>query len=333
MSRAWRHIAVVRPCCIGDAVFALPAIDALLRHAPQATLEVWTGHHSAPIHRLHGVADRISLMPDVAGVAGAAGLARRIVASEADLIVLLDRSRLLRTALQATCGRQRRLLCMTPDAAPQGHEIDRFLDVLEPLGVHSADATPHLPIPARTDDDADASRTVVIHVGGGGNPGAQMGSKQWPAASIAVAMELLHEAGWEPALLGGPDDVTRVAEIRAYASVVPAHIHVGDDAVEVSARRIATAAGYIGPDTGLTHVAAAFGVPTVAIFGPTNPSRYAPRGRAVRITAPPGAWQLQQGDLRDADVRAASSATTTASVEPSEVVSALLSMLPNGGAA
>lgn len=320
----------MRPCCIGDAVVALPAISALRQHAPQAAIEVWTGHHSAPIHRLHGVADRISLMPDVAGVAGAAGLARRIVASDADLVVLLDRSRILRAALQATCGRQRRLLCMAPDAAPEGHEVDRFLDVLQPLGLHAADVTPHLPTPERA-TDMQTDGTVVLHIGGGGNPGAQMGSKQWPTASIAVAVALLHDAGWGVTLLGGPDDVARVAEIRAHTEVAPAHVHVGDDTVDVSARRIAQAAGYIGPDTGLTHVAAAFGVPTVAIFGPTNPARYAPRGAAVRIAAPSAAWHLQQGDLRDPDQRGVTAAPSTASVQPSEVVQALLAMLPDVG--
>ena len=332
MSGSWRHIAIVRPCCIGDAVFALPAINALHQHAPQATIEVWTGHHSAPIHHLHGVADRITLMPDIAGVAGAAGLARRISASETDLVVLLDRSQILRTGLRAIAGRHRRVLWMAPDAAPQGHEVDRFLDVLAPLCISGVDPTPHLPIPNDCAAGEDAARTVVIHIGGGGNPGAQMESKQWPAASIAQAMELLHEAGWSTSLLGGPDDVPRIAEVRAHTCVAPTDILVGDDALEVSATLIAAAAGYIGPDTGLTQVAAAFGIPTVAIFGPTNPSRYAPRGATVYIAAPPDAWHLQQGDLRDATRRVASTATATARVGATEVVQALLTMLPSGGA-
>jgi len=45
----------------------------------------------------------------------------------------------------------------------------------------------------------------------------------------------------------------------------------------------AGAAAYVGNDSGPTHLAAALGTPTVAIFGPTDPVQFAPRGRSVRV--------------------------------------------------
>jgi len=50
---------------------------------------------------------------------------------------------------------------------------------------------------------------------------------------------------------------------------------------------LATARVYIGNDSGITHLAAAVGTPVVALFGPTDPRRWAPRGDRVRIVAKP----------------------------------------------
>jgi heptosyltransferase-3 len=51
------------------------------------------------------------------------------------------------------------------------------------------------------------------------------------------------------------------------------------------ARWLATARVYIGNDSGITHLAAAAGAPVVAIFGPTDPAVWAPRGDGVRVVS------------------------------------------------
>ena len=48
---------------------------------------------------------------------------------------------------------------------------------------------------------------------------------------------------------------------------------------------LATARLYIGNDSGITHLAAAVGVPVAAIFGPTDPVVWAPRGDRVRVVS------------------------------------------------
>ena len=50
---------------------------------------------------------------------------------------------------------------------------------------------------------------------------------------------------------------------------------------------LSTASGYVGNDSGPTHLAAQLGVPTIALFGPTNPTLWAPRGPRVELIAPP----------------------------------------------
>jgi hypothetical protein len=53
------------------------------------------------------------------------------------------------------------------------------------------------------------------------------------------------------------------------------------------ARFLSGARAYVGNDSGITHLAAALGVPTVALFGPTDPAVWGPRGREVRILRAP----------------------------------------------
>jgi heptosyltransferase-3 len=55
-----------------------------------------------------------------------------------------------------------------------------------------------------------------------------------------------------------------------------------DDLYEL-ARWLAAASLYIGNDSGITHLAAAAGAPVIAIFGPTDPALWAPRGPRVRV--------------------------------------------------
>jgi len=57
---------------------------------------------------------------------------------------------------------------------------------------------------------------------------------------------------------------------------------------------------FIGNDAGVTHLAAALGVPTLAIFGPTEPARWAPLGRHVRVVRDL-AWESQTPDARSFD--------------------------------
>jgi ADP-heptose:LPS heptosyltransferase len=60
---------------------------------------------------------------------------------------------------------------------------------------------------------------------------------------------------------------------------------VEDDFID-AAKRMADADLYVGNDAGMTHVAAAMGMPTVAIFGPTDPCVWRPFGEHVVTVAP-----------------------------------------------
>ena len=91
--------------------------------------------------------------------------------------------------------------------------------------------------------------------------------KNWPLEKFrALAAKLPMPVRW----CAGEDDPH-----------LPDAIHIGD--LYEMACFLARARLYIGNDSGITHLAAAVGTPTLAIFGPSNPAIWAPRGDHVRV--------------------------------------------------
>ena len=117
---------------------------------------------------------------------------------------------------------------------------------------------------------------LVAHPGGGSNPGMTLESKRYPPAQLAALLDHVAEARKASLiLLGGPDDSALVAEVAAKLKR-PAVSWVGELSFAEIAALAAGALGYIGNDSGFTHLAAAAGAATVMIMGPTDPARYAP---------------------------------------------------------
>jgi heptosyltransferase-3 len=117
--------------------------------------------------------------------------------------------------------------------------------------------------------------------------------KQWPVAHFKQLVAALLDAGQQVVLTGGPGRTDRecVAAIRETA---PGAIDAGVLNFNQLTTLLGEAALYIGPDTSVSHLAAATGVPVIAIFGPTNPMRWAPwpaKGSAAQIFARSGPVQ------------------------------------------
>ncbi len=136
-------------------------------------------------------------------------------------------------------------------------------------------------------------------------PTANWHRKVWPAERFAeVALRLTAPDGALPgagiAILGGPGDQERSMATPVLTALPQALDLVGKlDLPEVAAV-LARAGMFIGNDSGLMHLAAAAGAPTLGLFGPTPSDEYGPAGpkaRAVLADGPPG-----QGAMEDLPV-------------------------------
>jgi len=119
---------------------------------------------------------------------------------------------------------------------------------------------------------------LVIH------PGSGSAKKNWPLENwLALAESIQREWKIFPLLLLGPAETGREVMIARSGLDIPVARGLS---LTTLAGLLSLAVGYAGHDSGVTHLAAGLGRPTVAVFGPTNPALWAPRGPLVRILAP-----------------------------------------------
>jgi len=292
-----RHILFLKPCCIGDVVMATPLLAALRRAYPGARLTWGVGSHSAPAIADHPGVDALLPTGPAANPArtpnGLLRLARQIRAGGFDLAVVPDRSPLLGLAVRLagvpvragldSAGRGRFYTIKAPiDPAEVRHESEIYLDVGRALGIDVSDCWANIPV---SDERVNAlplptnarQGLIVVHVGGGKNPGMTMAEKRPPVDLLAVvATKAAAKTRKRIAIIGGPGDRARADELHeALHGNQPISLVNAFKLPELAAlARVTTL--LIGPDTGVLHLMAAAGAPTVMIFGPSDPRRYAP---------------------------------------------------------
>lgn len=288
-----RRILVVRRCCLGDVLHTTPLLAALDQAYPTATITYATGEWSRVALTNNQRVDRVQTVPGIPTTRQWLALARQWRHERYDLAVLPERSPLVHlTAFLAgiprrvgldSAGRGFALTDRVPVAGVR-HETDLALDLARALGLPlpapRLEYWPGAVATARIDallaERGVQSPFLVIHPGGGANPGAVMADKRWrPERFAQVADTLQQRHGLTAILVGGASD-------RAAVDATLAALHTS--AVDLCERLsfdelgalCARAALYLGNDSGASDLAEACGVPTVVVFGPTDPAMYGP---------------------------------------------------------
>lgn len=117
----------------------------------------------------------------------------------------------------------------------------------------------------------DERPVIALHLG------ASNTRKQWDLGEAAHLIRHLDSLEKQSVLIGGPNDTTLIPD-------APCTAWAGTMQVREMAAFLACADGFVGNDSGPMHIAGALGLPTVGLFGPTNPARYGPPGhRSVTL--------------------------------------------------
>jgi heptosyltransferase-2 len=163
-------------------------------------------------------------------------------------------------------------------------------------------------------------------------PGAEYGpAKRWPPAHYATLARSLHDADGTPiALLGSPGEAELCAEVAAQAGDA-CRVLAGRTSLLDAIALIAGSRGLASNDSGLMHVAAAFGVPQVAVFGSTSPLHTPPLNERARVLWLKEELQLDCMPCFDRTCRFGHYRCLT-SVGPDRVESALLQAASASGA-
>jgi len=316
-----KRILLLRLERIGDLLMSAPAIAAVRQFAPGAEIDLVVGSWNASIARLIPGIDRVETLDAswlARGSGGGGGGMRALMAHARgwrarnyDLAINFEgdiRSHLL-VALSGATERAGftmagggPLLTRPFEFDPRQHTTANAMrlvrDTFAALGVNHTDAQGgegpaapfRLQLPALARERAAAlvgrvPRVIALHASGG------RAIKQWPPERFAAAAaRVAREYDATLVLTGAPGDRPIVDEVRAK---LPDDIAVIDLAGELELPILGAVLErclvYITGDTGPMHLAAAVGTPTVAVFGLSDPARYAPistRHRVVRIDLP-----------------------------------------------
>lgn len=295
MRPAPRTVLVVVTRQIGDVLLTTPLLRQARQLWPQAQIDVLGFEGTLAILRGNPDVNELIPMGSGSGWKTLRGLAGRIW-RRYDLAVVAeisDRAHLAgwlassqRVGLLPPAGESggRRIKgALLAHAVRSGgdrsalHVVEEKLRLLDPWRAAGAGgesvsvrAPPMHPLPPTLERRLVRRRYVVVH-----SP-SMWTYKQWPPASFQCLIQLLAEQGHQVVLSGGPDAGDRALVKALSDSSAGTAIDAGVLSFGQLSSLLAGARLYVGPDTSVSHLAAATGIPVIAIFGPTNPQRWAP---------------------------------------------------------
>ena len=269
---------VFRGGALGDILLTLPVLRTLRDKDTSAFVELvapFPGALLAQYGGAHSLCDLssaafVSLFADDVSLDGA--LRERLREVDCVISYLSDPKRTLRTKIE-NCGSR----FISGPFRLNEQRLPASVQLAEPLGelgLVVVDPAPRLFLKRQFLSGTRA----FFHVGSGSS------AKNWSAASWSALAAKLEEQFDELLLVSGEADEVSTAEfLRSYRGSklkVRSNLPILDLADE-----LATADLFIGHDTGVTHLAAALAVPTIALFGPTDPMIWCPLGENVTMVA------------------------------------------------
>lgn len=279
-------ILFIGPGRIGDAVLASGLVAKLAREVPGARFTIAVGPAAAPLFADVPGLDRIIVMRKQKGAGHWFSLWNQARHTAWGLIVDMRGS-----AVSTFLRRQRRAV----HRKSQGEPVHKVVEAARLLGLEDDPPAPFLFVSDERQAEADA------RLGPGGpilamGPAANWLGKTWPIDRFAgVANRLMADdgplSGGRLVILGGPDDVRYVDDLRRSMPKDRCLDLTGQlDLLSVHAV-LKRARLFIGNDSGLMHLAAAAGTPTIGLFGPSDDRLYAPWGPHSRVVRGPRTFE------------------------------------------
>ena len=303
-----RNILVIDFGQLGDVVLSLPALRAIRERFPSAKITVAIGKPGGEIVRLSGYAnevlevDRVGLRdgPKLVSIGRIIKFVGQVRKAKYDFVI--DLHSLSETNLLGfLSGAPRRLYARRPGRsidvlanfeprppreAKQAHAVDRYLDVIKPLGIENAPRKPVLQTAAAANTAVEAllkkekanSGTLLVGI----FPGAGNASRRWPLEHFAeVADHLIRNEGVRVVVFAGPEERALLAQMRSMFP--PGTIFLDRLTIPQLASAQARLTLLISNDTGPVHIAAAVGTPVVVVMDRPDPHSFTPIGDQHRL--------------------------------------------------
>ena len=292
---AVRRVLVIRLRSIGDTVLSTPSLYALKRFLPQAQIDILVEDWVAPLLANHPHVDNVIELKR-GSVIARMNVARELRATHYDVVYNLHGGTTATFLTRATGARHRvgyktyQYANLHTDLVPsplllwgqqKTHSVEQQLALLGWTGVPVSDRPR-----TRLGITPDATATVIQHLTQAGladskialiHPAAAFATKRWATENFARVAEYVAERGYAPVAIVAPEEAQVIEELLSKSSVKILDLNLSLPEVTVLAARSQL---FVGNDSGIAHIAAAVGTPSVVIFGSSNIAHWRPWNRA-----------------------------------------------------
>ena len=287
------RILLIRPGAIGDSLLAFPIMQALRTQQRELHITFVSNGAVLPLAQAFQLADAVydyghPLWSELFLPPTRYSQQYRTLLQHTDRVIcwLHDDDGIVAQGLQ-TLGIQH--ITVAPGRPAPGVRLHIVDYLAHTIGMQAPPiwATPISPAIAADDP-------IAIHPGSGG------AQKCWPLSSFITVIETLLQRSLPVLLLGGPADHARIQEIQQHMRQM-GKVATKNDALFSTlldaplltvAEQLQHCRGYLGNDSGITHLAAMLGIRTLALFGPSDPAVWHPIGPHVHILHDPNLPQL-----------------------------------------
>ena len=274
-------VLIIRPGGIGDAVLLVPTIKALKNAYPACAIDILAERrNSAAFHLTSGIRT-VYLYDTLSGLAA-------VLRSRYDAVIDTEQwhrlsavvARLTKSPLSIGYATNERIKMFTNAVhySLEDYEMDSFSHLLQPLGITESEKgkPPFLVVPyeavikakAMLGKVADKPFIAIF-------PGSSIHEKRWNMDNFVNLALYLNQAGFPIIVIGSEKE--RVAG-EAMTCGIDALNLAGKTSLVETAALIDKSALLVSGDSGVLHIAAGLGKPTVTLFGPSNIRKWAPRG-------------------------------------------------------
>ena len=317
-----RNILVIDFGQLGDVVMSLPSLRAIRARFPYAQITVAVGKPGGELIGLSGYAndilevDRVALRdgPKLISIARILKIVASVRKAKYDFVI--DLHSLYETNLlgflsgaprRLYARRENRSLDLLANFQPrpnkerkEAHLVDRYLDILKPLGIQNPPRTPTLKTSTTADFAVEAllkkekaqSRELLV----GLFPGAGHAGRIWPLENFAeLADHLIRNDKVRVVVFAGPEEREMVGRMRTLFP--PTTIFFDRLTISQLASAQARLTLFISNDTGPVHIAAAVGTPVIVLLDRPDPHSFTPVGAHNRLICGPSIAQISIAEV------------------------------------
>lgn len=264
-------VVILRALGLGDFLTGVPAYRALRAAFPDHGIVLAAPGTLAPLAALTGAIDRVLPTAELQPIRWPGPRP----AAAVDLHGNGPASHRLVRALRA---RTTMMFASPADPEVTGpcwdhreHEVSRWCRLVEWFGIPADRHALGLALPPPGSWPAGA---VVVH------PGAASGSRRWPPERFAAVARELAASGLHPIITGTAQERPLALRVAAAAGLGRQEVAAGRTTLTDLAQLVAAARLVISNDTGVAHLAVAFGTPSVTLYGPVSPALWGPPAAA-----------------------------------------------------